>query len=297
MVLDGDYYNLQGDVSQHGYYNATIANNGIVHMYFSEDETHDDSDNCHICKSCGQMVIRGKVIGHGGTFQYEGEDGEMHNVNDAVATIPMNLDPDYVDYDHPDLFSYIDYDASRKGFCLNPGDSQEFTITIVKEGDFRSLTLYGGPTSPKNVTSQATTTDNLVYKYTYTNDFTQATPYTSCPLIVAGLGSVALIVTCTGLENNENAIFEIRNNSDQLLYTICLNPANPTTTIVGLAPGTYKAVHQSGWDWTYELDKESDQKTIALEDGEATIEFVATKQTEDEKYDESYKNNRINAGS
>lgn len=192
MLKDGQYFNLllpSGSTPQTGNYDVDIEDPVKVHMFSEEHDPHDDADMCHVCKACGQMFVHGHAEGTGGLFQYLDEGGNLQNVADAQGVIPLNLPLEKITPENPDLNQLIEDNVVRDGFCLDVGETQDFIITPYVSGAFQSLKLYGGPVSPLDVTSSATTIDGgLTYHYVFTNDFTQANPYTGCPEIVATFG-------------------------------------------------------------------------------------------------------------
>ena len=192
MLKNHQYYNLllpSGSVPQTGNYYVDIDDPIKVHMYTEGHDPHDDDDMCHVCKACGQMFVHGHAEGTGGLFQYLGEDGNLHNVADAQGTISLNLPIEKISPDEPELYQLVEENVVRDGFCLNVNETQDFIISPYLPGNFQSLKVYGGPTSPLDVTSLATTTDGgQTYHYNFKNTFAQASPYTGCPEIVAKFG-------------------------------------------------------------------------------------------------------------
>ena len=295
LILEHKYYNIMGDTTQHGYYTAEIGDTKLIHMYPSEGEEHDDDDACHVCMACGQMVVRAEIADNGGSFQYVGGDGLMHDVNDAITTIPYNLNPDRI-ATGADLKNLIDRNLIRDGFCLDTGKSQEFVFTPIKPGTFNTLTLYGRST-PVDVTSQATTTDGgKTYKYKFTNDFTQKNPYTECPVLIAKLNIGSISVTCTGLENDESALFDVKDAGGKILYVINLTSTNPTKIIKYVLPGSYTVApyntSSKNWQWAYTMTPSAAQtKSVVI--GETTSYPFTAEKGDTPLHDEAIKNNAI----
>ena len=240
MLKNHLYYNLilpSGSTPQTGNYYADIDDPIKVHMFTQEHDPHNDADMCHVCKACGQMFVHGHAEGTGGLFQYLGGDGNLHNVADAQGIIAKNLPIEKIAPENPDLYQLVEENVVRDGFCLNVGETQDFIITPYVSGAFQSLKLYGGPVSPLDVTSSATTTDGgLTYHYVFTNDFTQANPYMGCPEIVAKFGGnpiwafhsgastpYAIYATLGDALNNynlrDNDVIEFHGNTSETLKT------------------------------------------------------------------------------
>lgn len=297
-VLAGDYYNLQGDSSQNGAYTAVIENNQLVHMYPEEGATHDEDDACHICKACGQTVIRAEVAGHGGTFQYIGEDDELHDVNSAVTSISKNLYPEIV-APGVDIYDKMVSDLTRDGFCIEPGMSQEFVITPNLPGAFTSLKFYGRA-DVADLTADTTTADEgKTYNYTFTNDFKQANPYIECPVLIAYLGYGGLKVSCSGLDAGESAMFDVKDPDGKIIFIINLTKEADSKTISGLQPGLYKVtphnISGKNWQWTYDMTPSTEQTKTVVVDSEVSVAFTVAKKSlgTTSKNGEAYKDNKL----
>lgn len=297
-VLAGDYYNLQGDSSQSGAYTAVIENNQLAHMYPEEGATHDEDDACHICKACGQTVIRAEVAGHGGTFQYIGEDDELHDVNSAVTSISKNLYPEIV-APGVDLYDKMVSDLARDGFCIEPGMSQEFVITPNLPGAFTSLKFYGRA-DVADLTADTTTADEgKTYNYTFTNDFKQANPYIECPVLIAYLGYGGLKVSCSGLDAGESAMFDVKDPDGKIIFIINLTKEADSKTISGLQPGLYKVtphnISGKNWQWTYDMTPSTEQTKTVVVDSEVSVAFTVAKKSlgTTSKNGEAYKDNKL----
>ena len=264
-------------------------------MYGEKATQHHEDDLCHVCNACGQIVLRAEVSGHGGTFQYEGEDHKMHDVNSAVKTISKNL---YRSDIAPgvDLASKVVYNITRDGFCLDTGESQEFVITPTLPGAFRSLT-FTGRGDPADKTSQAVTSDGgKTYTYTHTNDFTRDNLYTSCPELIASINFGTLTLTCNGLEKKDCALFLVEGQGSK--FWVNLSGENPTKTISGLTPGTYTVTpHNTGsqnWQWTYTMAPTTSTSKAVVADQEAVVTYSVTKKSDvTVKHGENYKDNEL----
>ena len=306
QILAGTYYNLwnenpwkYGDDKQKGEYTAVIENNNFVHMYGEKATQHHEADLCHVCNACGQIVLRAEVSGHGGTFQYEGEDHKMHDVNSAVHTIAKNL---YRSEIAPgvDLATKVVSGLTRDGFRLDTGESQEFVITPTLPGAFRTLTFHGRGTAA-DVTSQATSSDGgKTYTYTHTNDFTRDNLYTECPELIASINFGTLIVTCNGLEKKDCALFVIEGQG--ALFWVNLSGEHPSKTISGLKPGNYTVkphnISTQNWQWTYTMSPSSSTDKTVVADELVTVTYSVTKKSGvTVKHGENYKDNELEGSS
>ena len=296
-VIAHTYYdNVPG---QTGNYTATVSGNKIVHMYPKDSATHDDDDACHICEACGQVVIRAEVSGHGGTFQYEGEDHQMHDVNSAVATIAMNLYPTDIAAG-VDLYQKIVRNITRDGFCLDPKKSQEFVITPTLPGAFKALKFYGYA-APVDVTSQASTSDGgKTYRYTLTNNYTHSNPYIVCPVLIASITFGSITVKCNGLEKNDCALFLVE-GEDGTKFWVNLSGVHPSKTISGLKPGSYTVKPHNtsslNWQWTYTMTPSSSTVETVAADELVTVTYSVTKKSVTVKHGENYKDNELEGSS
>lgn len=299
VVLDGDYYNILGDEGQTGDYDAVITNNAFVHMYPEKATTHHENDLCHICDACGQMVVRAEVAGHGGSVQYEDNDGVLRDVNTSVVTISKNL---YFADIAPgvDLYDEIIYGITRDGFCLDTGDEEELIITPNLPGAFTSLKYYGHAV-PADVIDDAETNDGgETYHYTLTNDWSRDTPYASCPLLLATLGYSTITVSCEGLSDGESALFDVKDSGGTILYVLNLTSETSSKSISGLAAGTYTVaphdVTGKNWQWTYTMSPSTAQSKAVAIDTDVKYEFTVTKKTGETPLNgESYKDNKFNS--
>lgn len=299
VVLDGDYYNILGDDEQTGDYDAVITNNAFVHMYPEKATTHHENDLCHICDACGQMVVRAEVAGHGGSVQYEDNDGVLRDVSTSVVTISQNLYFDDIALG-VDLYDKIIYGITRDGFCLDTGDEEELIITPNLPGAFTSL-MYYGHTDPADVKDDAETNDGgETYHYTLTNDWSRATPYAACPLLLATLGYSTITVSCEGLSDGESALFDVKDSGGTILYVLNLTSETSSKSISGLAAGTYTVaphnISGKNWQWTYTMSPTTAQfKEVAI-DTDVKYEFTVTKKSGETPLNgESYKDNKFNS--
>lgn len=301
-VLEGTYYNLQGDKSQGGVYTAVIEDNEFVHMYPEEGTPHDGEDACHICKACGQTVIRAEVSGHGGTFQYMDEHGELHDVNSAVTSISRNVYPEIV-APGVDLFDNMVSNLTRDGFCMEPGMSQEFVITPNRPGGFTSLIFSGRAEDADETADVATADGGKTYHYTFTNDFSQADPYIKCPVLVASFGYGALKISCSGLDDGESAMFDVKDPGGNIIFIINLTKETDSKTISGLSQGFYKVIPHNfsgkNWQWTYTMTPSTEQTKEVVVNSVVSAEFSVTKKSSGTtpgttpKNGESYKDNKL----
>ena len=307
QVLAGTYYNLwnenkgvYGDDEQSGDYTAVIENNSYVHMYSEKATQHHDTDLCHVCNACGQMVLRAEVAGHGGKFQYKDGDGQLHDVNTAMATIAKNLYPHEI-APGVDLKSKVVTNITRDGFCLEPNTYQDFVITPNLPGAFKSLILYGR-NGAEDITEDAISTDGgKTYGIDFYNNFSRDNLFIVCPLLRATLGYSSITIKCEGLEEGESALFDIMDSSGNILYVINLSDAKDTKIISGVTEGTYKVMPHSitgkNWQWTYSITPSSEQSKSVEMDSEVTFSFKVSKSAVTIKNGESYKDNTLSSDS
>lgn len=289
-VLNHTYF-ISGEGT--GAYTAEISNNSFVHMYEEKATQHHETDLCHVCNACGQIVLRAEVTGHGGTFQYEGEDHQMHDVNSAVHTITKNLDPSVVALG-VDLSEKVTYNQTRDGLCIEAGKSKEFVITPTLPNAFKSLTFYGLG-EPADVTAQAQPMGDAYY-YTYTNNFDRTNLYTACPHLVASIYFGSITVTCTGLENNDCALFLVHGEGKN--FCVNLSAEHPSKTISGLVPGNYTVTpHNTGsqnWQWTYTMSPSNYTTKAVAADADVEVTYSVTKKSDvNVKHGENYKDNEL----
>lgn len=92
---------------------------------------------------------------------------------------------------------------------------------------------------------------------------------------------VDIVISVTGLQSGESAIFTVAKGSTTL-YTVALSAAKPSLTIKNQEPGEYTVTPLS-WSWTYSMSPSSINKTISSSDN--TFAFTASKNTS-KKHDE-----------
>lgn len=296
LVADGEYYDIS---SQTGDYSKQITPPIIVHMYPKSGTPHDDSDNCHVCEACGQIVVHAEVAGHGGKFEYLDASSNAHDVNSAEHSIAHNLYPDDIALGR-ELIDYVVDDVKRDGLCLNPLQTQTFVVTPLLPNTFQKLTVYGR--SPEKVLEYGD--EGLIFQngklyYTFKNDFEQTNRYSSCPKLVAEFGYGSIKITCEGLDAGESALFDVKDGSGNVLFTVNLSSEKPEKIVSGLTAGTYTVQpHQPGsWHWTYTMTPDTAQSVTVTNGTEKSVEYsVSKKDSITTKNDESYKDNELSAG-
>lgn len=92
---------------------------------------------------------------------------------------------------------------------------------------------------------------------------------------------VDIVISVTGLQSGESAIFTVAKGSTTL-YTVALNSTKSSLTINDQEPGEYTVTPQS-WSWTYSM---SSPITKTITSSDHTFEFTATKNTSSKKHDE-----------
>lgn len=92
---------------------------------------------------------------------------------------------------------------------------------------------------------------------------------------------VDIVISVTGLQSGESAIFTVAKGSTTL-YTVALNSTKSSLTINDQEPGEYTVTPLS-WSWTYSM---SSPITKTITSSDHTFEFTATKNTSSKKHAE-----------
>lgn len=100
-----------------------------------------------------------------------------------------------------------------------------------------------------------------------------------------------LTISCSGLQNGESAVIEVKNLDSQRIYLVSVSSENTSVTIKGISAGEYRVLPLK-WSWTYE-DIATQEVTIQ-EEQTATVSFTAVKKSANPKNAEDSKSQKKN---